>query len=406
MKTARTLLGLIILGAILLTPTAFGNLSAYVALIAALVAAPVLLDANGRNAALANPGLRAFFLAFVLITIALAVSSQTISDMGALGDFVVLLLACVVFVLFHGMGAWLTPPRVAGVALAGSALSMAISVYQVAILGDGRSTGLVSSAIFMGNVGVWLGFIAFCGIWLTSSRWRWLFLLGPVFALLASVLSGTRGSLVALAGIVLALGMAFILTQSRNRLLATLTIAGGLAAAAIGVLLVGTQLGLTTRLGYIGELFTTGETVDASITYRLQYYQAGLSAFAEAPIFGHGWWRRFSAAMPYMSEELIAQGSGASYAHLHNEMLNFATAMGVVGVLAYLLIATAPLFGLRAYFSDPRTFGLAAMGLVLSVGMLIMGLFDAMLIFEMPKAVFCFTTAIVLALAVRQRAES
>lgn len=403
MKTLSTIAALVVLASLLVTATFLGNVSAYVTLISSLFCTPLLLGTTTRRAVMRDTGLRLFATSYLLIAVALVVSAQNMHDLAALGDFVALLLSAAIFALIYSSGRWMKPSTLALAALAGAATSVAVSVFEVFVLGKPRATGHFSSAIFMGDVSIWLGFLAFCGFWMTTRSPRWIFILGPILGVTAAILSGTRGALVAAIAISLSLIVAVAIKKPEHRRTTIFVVAGMFALVFVGMALFGTQFRLSSRFADMAELLTTGKTDDMSINFRLQYYEAGLKAFADAPVFGHGWWRRFTSAMPYMSERLIAEGSGVQYAHLHNELLNFGTAMGVLGGAAYLILATTPLVALRRDFSSPDTFGLAAMGLVLTVGMLSMGLVDAMLIFEMPKTVFCFTAAILFALASRER---
>lgn len=399
MTAARTGLAMIILAATLVTPTALGNVSAYFALIAALLALPVLLDKRLRDAALGNPGLKALVLAFGLIALALVFAMREVGDLVAVGDFLVLLLSIPVFAVVYALRPRFRPEHMALLCLLGVGVSAAVSLYEVGFLSRDRSTGIFSSAVFMGNIAVMLGFLSLGGAWLDIGMRRWLFILGPALAGLTAVLSGTRGSLFAALTLTLCLALV-ALVRNRSKVGHVALIVVGLALVLITTyFLVSRSVPLFERLTMIWDLMHSGHTADDSINFRVQYYQAGLSAFTQAPLFGHGWWRRFLAAMPYMSQALIAEGSGAKYAHVHNELLNMALGMGLVGVVAYFSMLAAPLLGIRRPLPRGEDSALTVFALVLAIGMASMGLFDVMLVFEMPKMVFCFSAAIVLALA-------
>ncbi|MBF0680535.1 MAG: O-antigen ligase family protein [Devosia sp.] len=404
MAAARNILAGIILFAVLVIPTALGNISAYVALLGALLALPALLDRPAFRVVLHSQGLRLLMLAFVLLALALGFSAEAPNDFGAIGDFVVLPLALPLFALIFGLEKRFSIRLFALLCLAGTLVSLGVSLFEILALGKDRATGLASSAIFMGNVSVLLGFLALGAVFVSSGFLRLAFMAAPLLGVTAALLSGTRGALVAAVVLAAAFALFCLLRSGRDRGKILLTgLLGGLAII-VATLLIGSQLGLLDRIGFVFDLVASGETGDTSILYRLQYYQAGLTAFQDAPIFGHGWWRRFSAAMPYMSAELIDQGSGVSWAHLHNELLNFAVGMGAVGVLAYVCMLVAPLSGVQWRSLEPEDRALQAMAITLSLGMLCMGLFDVMMIFEMPKTVYVFATTILLALSMRRAA--
>jgi O-antigen ligase len=85
-----------------------------------------------------------------------------------------------------------------------------------------------------------------------------------------------------------------------------------------------------------------------------------------------------------------------NHAHLHNDILNFGSAGGVIAILGYLILMASPIVGA---WTSPRTANwrirvTAAFGLVGAY--LAMGAVDVMFVFEIPKSMFVLCTAVIL----------
>ena len=83
--------------------------------------------------------------------------------------------------------------------------------------------------------------------------------------------------------------------------------------------------------------------------------------------------------------------------HLHNEVLNFAVGSGVVGVLVYLLLLSAPLVALARSPRDSqfrhRLYAIA----ILVASYILLGLADVMVGFETHTALYVAWSAVLLA---------
>ncbi|RYE76559.1 MAG: hypothetical protein EOP19_24255 [Hyphomicrobiales bacterium] len=114
-------------------------------------------------------------------------------------------------------------------------------------------------------------------------------------------------------------------------------------------------------------------------------------------MFGHGWWRRFAAAIPYMPQAGVDAMAHDNHAHLHNDTLNFASGAGALGILAYLALMAAPIVSaVRSPRTEHWTMRVCA-ALGLSLGYVAMGLTDTMFVFEIPKSMYCLSAAIIMA---------
>lgn len=376
-------------------PCVAGMLSPYLAMITALVALVVVSGRAALAAALRDPAVAGFLLAFALLALAFGLSAQAPADLLALGDFAVLLIALPAFMLLRrasgNNGAFL----LALAALAGAVLACGFGYYQVGMLGLGRADGNFS-AIYYSDIGVLLGFLAVAGLFAAGPKWRWVLAFGPFLGMQCIILGGTRGALIGAAFMALALLLATLKTL-RAHWKALLAVA---ALAALGlilptVLLDGSRMAATA--GVIAEAAAGGGTGDASVNFRLEFYSGGWQAFLDSPLFGHGWWRRFTAAAIHMAPDAAAQANSAQVGHLHNDAINFLSAAGLLGLAAYLVIVVSPMVSaLRSPADGQRAFRVAAT-MAMSAGILGFGLTDSVFVFELGKTVFCLGSIAIIA---------
>jgi O-antigen ligase len=152
---------------------------------------------------------------------------------------------------------------------------------------------------------------------------------------------------------------------------------------------------LTAVPGLLLQALETGTTADGSVNIRLQFYSAGLEAFADSPIYGYGWWQRFIAIEPYLLTDTARAFSGP-LGHLHNDLLNFATAAGVLGLLAYLLIIVAPAVSAWRSPRDSQWWFRIVAAISLGAGFFAFGFSDALFVVEVTRTVYILGAAAVL----------
>lgn len=370
MLAAWAVLGLLLVGADLI-----GNISAYGYAIVLLAMTPVLL---------VNPALRGrmmrlesllYGLAFLALLIAFILSAQAPGDIQYAGNFIFFLMFVPAVSLLSVNAGPNASKTFAGLALLGAACALGAALYETQVLGVTRVVGFVNLTNPFAMASVMLGFLALVGFFAFSSRWKYLFLLGPLFALGASLLAGTRSAIVMIAG----LGLVFVAfwllgLRGRTRLLALGAVLVSLVLAAIALAIFADQFRALSAFNSIAVFFGQGEASDFSTEIRLNLYFGGIQAFLESPIFGHGWWRHVEAARPHMSE--LVQENTVKWSHLHNDYVNFAALAGILGLLAYFLYMATPIIGAmrsaRDSQSRPRLFG----AVILAACYAIFGLFD------------------------------
>ena len=224
---------------------------------------------------------------------------------------------------------------VARLALAGVTIAAAVALYQVGVEGRPRAAGFGSDEIWSATAALVVGWLALMALPEASSRWRYLYLLGPVLGVLVVMLSGSRGPMLVvplLFGVALAM-----LKRDRWALLATVAVVAAL------VFFWPDHSRLTSIATISTELATGVPLSDGSFDVRKVLLDASWGAFKLSPWIGYGW-SNFGAA----TEPFTGVGSWVSRSdafHLHSDMLNFAVAGGVLGLLAYLTILVAPLAG-------------------------------------------------------------
>jgi O-antigen ligase len=374
-----------------------GLVGPYVAIFAVVVSVVAAFDPERLAVALRDWTVRLFFFAFALFAVAFAATMRSPGDLLALFDFAVLLLSVPAYALLTRSAGPGAVRRISWLALAGAAIGLVFGLFEVHVLQVARATGGFSS-IFYSDLGVMLGFLAAGGLFAPgASTRRWLLALGPMLGAAMMYVGGGRGALLVYAALsILFIAVAVIVWRREWK-----KVVAAISIAVTSLLLPSLVFDPSRQLGVADlaqEAAEEGVTSDESTNHRLQFYQAGLKAFADAPIAGHGWWRRVTAAIPYMDEAAASYETDFSVAHLHNDLINFGSAAGILGIAAYVMILLAPIAGLLGSPRDgqfaARTFGVLA----LSVGFLVMGLTDSMFVYGLPKTFFVFVSVILIAL--------
>lgn len=190
-----------------------------------------------------------------------------------------------------------------------------------------------------------LGFVSLLGWHDRGPISRSLALAAMVTAVLtASLWSQSRGAtLVALP----LMGLA--LWYLRPRPLPLVAVALGLACVVAGILFFGgygdrVSASLARLVVGVSAFATADATLESSTGQRIMMYHAGLSAWMESPIWGHGISQRFKAAVPHFPE-----GMQFGYSHLHNSFITHAVAGGAIGVALVLALVLTPFAVNRAH---------------------------------------------------------
>ncbi|MBJ3785047.1 O-antigen ligase family protein [Devosia sediminis] len=273
-----------------------------------------------------------------------------------------------------GAGSASTHVSLIGVSALGGATGAAImAIIEVQATGTTRAGEMVANPIHFADVALLVGMVALVGAATISSHQRFIFVVAPLMAAIAVVLSGTRGAVVAYAAmIIVALVTAACVRLVPRRVLALSVIALGLVGV-VAVVLGAGQLSAISRItSDFAAAMLNGLPTGASTDLRMQMYAAGFQAFLAAPIFGHGPIDFTNVA------SALANGAFSGTPHLHNDIVDMAASAGIFGLVAYGLLLLAPIVeALRAPPSAHRSFTIV-LTVTLVAGFFVMGLTNAM----------------------------
>lgn len=382
----------------LLLPFVGGYPLAYLLMLMALLLIGYWLAARPRLAELGEPAGLLSAAAFLLIALALAATARAPADLIYAFNFTL-------FALFPplraAMARFAAPGNsaiVAWLALAGTAIALSVAAYQVLVLGYARATGIWSDPIWAAQQALIFGFLALIGVEAIEGRRRLLFLLGPVMGIVAVLLSGSRGPLIAALPL---FAMAFILAGRSWR-----PLLGGLAIAVLcAIVLVALNwpqalMRLRSIGGAASEVAAGSAVSEGSVEVRAWLYRSSWEAFLHSPWVGYGWEQRLAASYGF-----VPGGAAAIEAadpmmrgnhHLHADLLDFGVGAGLAGVIAYGLVLLSPVVGALASPPDrqrrPRLLGAA----LLATGYFACGLSYIMFGYEYPGTLFACSAAILL----------
>ena len=212
-----------------------------------------------------------------------------------------------------------------------------------------------------------------------------LFLSGIYFA---GVLSGTRGTL-----LTLFLVAPIIIFCLSGKLKTTLLI---ISAATLSFIILSQVKPLTSLENVYLNRITNGietlalsENRDRSVWLRLDMWSAGLKAFIEAPILGHGITERFTALKPYLKNSEI------NYTHPHNDIIAGFVSSGIFGGIAvFILLMSSVSAAIVAPMWNYTKFYFA---LMISCSAMVTGSVSTVLFNDISSAWLVFSTYLILA---------
>jgi len=377
-----------------------GLLTPYVSLLFVIPLFFVTLARGQMLEAYATYEARAFLAVFVVMAIVCVITADSVSDALRAFNFTMLLACGPLVLLMRQQAGRIVPDRIVQLALLGAVVGLAELVVTVAIAAvfntqTIRPTGPDIGPIVLSNGLLALGFVALGGALIDRTRRSWLYLVAPLAAIGSTILTGSRGPLLAVPVeiVVAAVFIWRIRFASSPRVgwigLGAIIVAG---LAGIGVAARG-RAGSMAEIA--GTLLGGGTVADESTRQRLALYDAGSKSFLESPWIGHGWGNIMDSVRPLLP---AADARLGNLPQLHNDVLNFAVGAGVVGVACYLAIITAPILGAlrspRDSFRILRLFGTTLLTIVYVGG----GLTDLMFGFEFHTYLFTMLTAILIGL--------
>lgn len=338
--------------------------------------------------------------AFVALGVLFAISMQAAGDVLFVFNFTALLLFGPLLALFAHTASDRVRTGVVTMAAVGVALTLAMVLY-VQLTGDPRPRGFNVGPIVMSNAALALAVVATSGAFAFRSKWSLALPLTLAAAIAIVLVTLSRGPLIGVVPLLLL--TALMLWRVRLKSHWIYAAIGAIAVVAIAIaamVFAGDRIsGLPARLA---ALLTGEATDDFTTNVRLALYHAGWQAFLDAPLFGHGWARLMSAALPYVDPAYLDHAR--QLPQLHNDVVNFAVAGGIAGVVVYLVIVLTPLVAaLRSpvdAYRAARIYGTAGLAIVYVCG----GLTDLMFGHEFHTALFVVLNAVILGVY-REREE-
>jgi O-antigen ligase len=335
-----------------------------------------------------------FLVAFALIAIAFSFNG----DAAVTVNFIMLLAFVPLSSWFARFSAPDSAVVVSWVAFIGTVLSSVTALSDVFLYKTERAEGWWSDPIWASEAALILGFIAIIAVPIMKSRWRYALLLAPAMGLAVTLLSGSRGVLLAAPPIVLVL-LATTFRPWWKQIAAGFVVL--VIAGAVVLPFVPGQVKRIERIVTVFEdLLTTGDVSESSAGARVAFWKAGTQAFLASPIIGYGWSKHKKVAYSYLPDRGKAfEKKGSSLRgnkHLHADILDIGVSGGTLGLVAYALILLAPLLGAIGSVRDSQYAARLTGAIVLSLGYFACGLTYIMFGYEFHTTLYVCLAAIVL----------
>ncbi|MCV0396036.1 MAG: O-antigen ligase family protein [Rhizobiaceae bacterium] len=276
-----------------------------------------------------------------------------------------------------------------GAALA-SYSAFAVALVQFAVM-DLRPEGGAGNAIVFATVASLTGLVSLAGALHGEGRGSVLCLGAAVAAVIAVLLSGTRG---ALPGLVL--GGVLLLFLYRHRFNANFRRSGALAAGGAVLVALVFAVAMAPRFAEaLTDLQGIGhEDYETSLGLRFIMLIEGAKVALENPVFG---WGPASSAMLMERHVQGLVDMAVSYTHFHNAFLTILVEAGIPGLAALVALVVVPLVvafrALRAAPAPEERFGAVLMMLAVVVATL-GGLSSIMIGHDILDTVFVMSLAL------------
>lgn len=232
--------------------------------------------------------------------------------------------------------------------MGGAVLGLVFVSYQRWVLDIGRPGGLIS-AITFGDLALLMGLLSLVAMIDLRQANRWhanavvvLAALAALAGVAGSVVTGTRGGWVALAGVLLLFAVYGRVFQRKTRLaIGAMCL---VVAAALGAAYLVPDSGMRQRIVYLVNDFNTYRDggVDTSVGIRFELWKGALMLLKKHPLTGAG--------IASVESELAAEVAGGrldplvlTLPHMHNDAIQMLLTGGILGMLAWLATMLAPL---------------------------------------------------------------
>lgn len=303
------------------------------------------------------------------------------------------------------------PPRMMAVWLSVALAAIgagSFAAWQKLVMGMERAVGHLH-VIQFGNSSMLFGILCLGGLgWAVSQKrrreWLALLLVGALFGVMGSLLSGSRGGWVGLPFVALVLyrGYGRYLHGRYQAMVAAVVLCGGFLVYSIP------QTGVADRIDKaVSDVtrYVSGESRTSSLGSRFEMWRAAVIVIPEKPLTGWG-----ENGYAERAAELVEEGrvgsAAARYNHVHNEVLDTTVKRGLPGLVTLLLIYFVPmrLFArhIAAQHLELRAFSVT--GVLLCVAYVDFGL--SQVFFAHNSGVMLFAFWLVILWASMRRLES
>ncbi|MBJ6987201.1 O-antigen ligase family protein [Devosia sp. MC521] len=379
-----------------------GNYAAYIgAIFVVLAFIPTAFGAQWKQVMLA-PWVLAFVSAFFLVTLAFSLQSAHGST-NFIGDFALFALAPVFAVAALPLAKKrFTVIHLGWIFWSGSVVAAGWALFRQS-QGVYRGTAIELSPIHFADLAMICGFLGLVVLFDTASRWRWLALSGPVFAIIAVLIAETRSAV--LVGICLSGVCGVFLWRAWSiETWKKLVVLACVPLCMVAAFYLASLLGFDRAFQVfdaVGKTLTGDEGLDSSSYARVEMYRAALIAIADSPWIGHGWHEQISVTLEYMSEYAQQRYELEKWGYIHNDFLSLTVSAGLAGALAYFLALAAPLLAVR--WRSGRDERLVFVAVTASSGIFLCGMTDVLFMVEIPKIFLVMTAAVLFVLSASNR---
>ncbi len=325
-----------------------GTIAASFILILTFVTSPFLLGKNEINELKQQPMILIFSIGFIVFAFFTAISTNSPNDLLVIFAFMPFLTSGIAYILARKYakkyGGKKTAIIFLSLCLIGSLLTILVALYDLYFLNSSRPRGFFSGVITLSMVGTTLGIIAGMGFFLIDGYKKIIFMLGPIFAILIIVLTQSRGTAIALPALVF-LYSTFTIRRAKTIKTKLLAISILSILAIIGFYYITQQSGRIAGIGnIINQALNEGLSSIKTTNIRIEMYQAGWELFLDKPIFGHGWTNMSELAFTVLDIKKY-NAHLIQYFHFHNDFINYAFSIGIIGIIIYFSFLFAPIIG-------------------------------------------------------------
>ncbi len=333
-----------LLALLLLATPIIGTIAAALVLILTLLASPLIFNKQALNELKRQPMIIMFSISFIVFAFFTSLSVKTPNDLLVIFAFMPFLTSAVAYSLARRYASKKTAIIILSMCLIGAGITIVIALFDMYVLNSYRPRGFFSGVITLSMVGTTLGIVAGMGIFLVDGFKKIIFILGPIFALIIIALTQSRGTAIAIPILAFLYFISAIRRVKTIRAKLFITIISAILAflALYFISQYSTRIAAITSL--FTQYFTHGLSSLKSANIRIEMFQAGWELFLNSPIFGYGWTNMSEMAFTVLDinkydDRLI------KYFQFHNDFLNYAFSIGIIGIICFFAFLSAPFVG-------------------------------------------------------------